>query len=398
MAFFWNRWSLSKPPSAEEYQQELDKLREKAPIPTLWLYGKTGSGKSSVVHYLTGAEAATIGEGFRPQTRTSRQFDFPNSEEPLLRFLDTRGLGEASYDPQEDIEKFAATTQLMIVTVRVTDHALEDFLTPLRRIRKAAPLRPILLVVTCLHQATGQLDISAGPDPFEPPAPDAADQVVAPGTKVPDGLQTLIDEKIMQFVGLYDMLIAIDLTKPEDGFADPNFGGQRLKNAILEYLPHAYRQSLIALDSTKKTNESYRQKRSRWQILASSSLAATAGAVPVPWVDIPAVLGIQAHLAYQIAEIYEQEITPANWAVLSSAAGSRIAFRLAIREALKFIPIVGMAAGAASSFAFTYALGMSWDWYFSSLRHGNVPTPEQLREIFGEELKRGRQLWGTNPK
>jgi uncharacterized protein (DUF697 family) len=64
-----------------------------------------------------------------------------------------------------------------------------------------------------------------------------------------------------------------------------------------------------------------------------------------------------------------------------------------LREVLKFIPLVGMAVGAASSFAFTYAMGMSWDWYFADLRHGNVPTPEQLKEIFAEQLARGHELW-----
>ncbi len=113
----------------------------------------------------------------------------------------------------------------------------------------------------------------------------------------------------------------------------------------------------------------------------------------MPWVDVPAVLGIQAHLAVKIAKIYDQELTPARWAVLSSAAGSRIAVRLALRSALKFIPLVGMAAGAATSFAFTYALGMSWDWYFADLRKGHVPDPDQLKEIFAERLRRGHELW-----
>jgi len=115
--------------------------------------------------------------------------------------------------------------------------------------------------------------------------------------------------------------------------------------------------------------------------------------VPVPWVDIPAVLGIQTHLAIKIAGIYEQEITPARWAVLSSAAGSRIAIRLALRGALKFIPMVGMAVGAAASFAFTYAMGMSWDWYFADLRRGNVPTADQLQQVFADQLRRGHELW-----
>jgi uncharacterized protein (DUF697 family) len=181
----------------------------------------------------------------------------------------------------------------------------------------------------------------------------------------------------------------------EDGFVDPDFGGSRLKQSILDQLSHAYRQALLALTDSRTTGDSTRKQQVRWQVLASSALAGTAGAVPVPWVDIPVVLGIQAHLAVKIANLYQQELTAARWAILSSAAGSRIAIQLALREALKFIPLVGMAVGSASSFAFTYALGMSWDWYFADLQKGNVPSPEQLQQIFAEELKRGRELWSA---
>ncbi len=160
-----------------------------------------------------------------------------------------------------------------------------------------------------------------------------------------------------------------------------------MKHAILEYLPHAYRQALLVL-SENIQGKTDRQKRSQWQILASSALAGTAGAVPVPWIDIPVVLALQTHLAMRIAKIYNQEISPSDWAILSSATGSRIAMRMALTEALKFIPYWGMAAGAASSFAFTYALGMSWDWYFANMRGGNVPDVDRLREVFQEQLKR----------
>jgi uncharacterized protein (DUF697 family) len=396
MAFSWQTWRGKLPASEADYKKEIEQLREKAPIPSIWMFGKTGSGKSSAIRYLTGAEDAVVGEGYRPETRFSRRYDFPDSLEPLLTFIDTRGLGEASYDPQEDIARFSETTQLMLVTVRVTDHALQTVIEPLRRIREAMPHRPVLLTLTCLHEANGQVDITAQADPFETvnaakSEPAAIESQVSP--TIPRALQTLLDEKATQFKGLYDILIPIDLTRPEDGFSDPNFGGQRLKQAILDYLPHAYRQALLSLHETDRPPRSALQQRARWQVLASSALAATAGAVPLPWVDIPAVLGIQAHLAVRLSKIHEQELTPKHWAVLSSAAGSRIALRMIVRESLKFIPLVGMAAGAASSFAFTYALGMSWDWYFADLRRGHVPSAEQLQEVFAQQLKRGRELW-----
>ena len=393
MTAFWQFWRTRVPTSSTDYEKEIEHLRQKAPIPAIWLFGKTGSGKSSIIKYLTGAESTAIGEGYRPMTKTSRSFDFPDSDEPLLTFIDTRGLGEAAYDPQTDIEQLTGSTQLMVVVVKVSDHALQCILEPLRSIRKAFPHRPTLLVLTCLHEATGAIDLSEGIDPFvtafrnPQEAPSPTESLV-----IPTVLQQLIDEKLSQFKGLYDVAIPIDLTQKTDGFADPDFGGSRLKQSILEYLPRAYRQALLTLNKVGG-RESIRQKKSRWQVLSSSALAATAGAVPVPWVDVPVVLAIQAHLALRIAAIYEQEITPSDWALLSSAAGSRIVARMVIMEALKFIPFLGMAAGAASSFAFTYALGMSWDWYFANVRGGTVPSHDKLREIFADQLKRGRLLW-----
>jgi uncharacterized protein (DUF697 family) len=387
MAPFWRRWYGDTPSIDNSQAERLEQLRDSAPIPCLWLFGKTGSGKSSIIRCLTGAENAAIGDGYRPETRTSRRYDFPNAENPLMSFLDTRGLAEASYDPSEDITRFSSSTHLLIVTVRVSDHALQPLIEPLRRIRKASPETPTLLVLTCLHEVTGSVDLSDGDDPF------AADGTIDDPQRIPADLRMLLEAKRSQFEGLFDAVIPVDLTQIEDGFADPNFGSTRLQQAILNQLPHAYRQALLGLQDAGTTSQSDRQRQSRLQVLASSAMAATAGAVPVPWVDIPAVLGIQTHLAIKIAGIYEQEITPARWAVLSSAAGSRIALRLAIRGALKFIPMVGMAVGAATSFAFTYAMGMSWDWYFADLRRGNVPTADQLQEVFSDQLRRGRELW-----
>ena len=109
--------------SKEAAQRAIKDLPQDAPVPLIWMLGKTGSGKSSIIRFITGADEAEIGNGFRPQTKNSREFSFPDDQTSLVRFLDTRGLGEAHYDPDEDLKAFGESTNLVIITVRATDQA-----------------------------------------------------------------------------------------------------------------------------------------------------------------------------------------------------------------------------------------------------------------------------------
>src|SRR5262245_40532344 len=117
-----------------ELEARLTELRQQVPVPVFWLFGKTQSGKTSIIRYLTGAADAEIGQGFRPCTRFSRLYQFPTPEAPLLTFLDTRGLDEPGYDPAEDLARFNSLAHLVIVTVKAMDHAQENVITHLRTI------------------------------------------------------------------------------------------------------------------------------------------------------------------------------------------------------------------------------------------------------------------------
>jgi predicted GTPase len=83
---------MSPKVDAEEVEQLLEKVRSELPTPVFWLLGKTQSGKSSIIRAMTGSTRAEIGNGFRPCTRTAQQYPFPDEADPLIRFLDTRGL------------------------------------------------------------------------------------------------------------------------------------------------------------------------------------------------------------------------------------------------------------------------------------------------------------------
>lgn len=380
--------------SNEQFEQQQRDLLKKTPVPVLWLFGKTGSGKSSIVRYLTGATQAEIGNGFRPQTTSSSQYDFPDSEHPIIRFLDTRGLGEAGYDPGDDLKQFDESTHVVVVVARVMDHALEDIITPLRTIRAARPKRPVLLVLTCLHEAY-PFQQHPVPDPFEPVADTNRDEVsLRPSlqTTLPELTRSLAEQE-RRFAGLVDRIVPIDLTQPDDGFEIPDYGGKRLEETLIEMLPAACRQAILHLDDVRKALRDLTARQAMPTIIAYSSMAATAAATPLPLVDIPAVMGIQSRLIYILAEMYDQKMSADILLKMAGAAAGQVALRFAVKAPLKFIPFVGQTANAAMAFAYTFSLGKACCWYFGEIRNGHAPLPEDLNKVWSEQLEEAVAVW-----
>src|SRR5881227_3450068 len=175
-----------------QLQAKLEQLRQRIPVPVFWLFGKTQSGKTSIIRYLTGAEDAEIGQGFQPCTRFSRRYQFPTAEAPLLTFLDTRGLDEPGYDPAEDLGRFNDEAHIVLVTVKALDHAQENVLAHLGTVRKAQPRRSVVLVLTCLHEAYPQ---QQHPQPYPFGADDWSSLEAAPPALPSDLLRSLQEQR-----------------------------------------------------------------------------------------------------------------------------------------------------------------------------------------------------------
>jgi uncharacterized protein (DUF697 family) len=381
----WNRvknWF-----STAAFEQSLENLHKYTPVPLFWLFGKTQSGKTSIVKFLTGADEAEIGQGWKPCTRFSRQYNFPTAEAPLLSFLDTRGLDEPGYDPAEDLDKFNEQAHVVIVTVKAMDHAQENVLKHLQRLRDAQPSRPVVLALTCLHEAYPQ---QQHPQPYPFPVYLGADKTT-PLTReemaaIPTDLQRSLDEQTKRFQGLFDQAVPIDLTPPVEGFTEPNYGGQQLKQALLAVMPAAYRQSLLNLDEAKRELQDIYAHRALPYIISYASLAATAGAFPIPWLDLLIIPAIQARLLAHLARLYGQPLSATRFMELAGTLGLGILTRQAVREVTKFIPFVGSVAGAALAGSTTFALGKAFCYYYSAVHQGHVPQAEDLKRYYEEQL------------
>lgn len=382
------RW-FSSTGRDEELQKQLEKIREKTPVPVFWLFGKTQSGKTSIVKYLTGAEEAEIGQGFKPCTKFSQQYDFPTAEAPLLKFLDTRGVDEPEYDSSEDIKSFHSMAHVVIVTIKITDHALESVEANLRKIRKDQSDRPVVLVLTCLHEAILR---QQHPQPYT--EIDWLDSGEATKSQAPpEKIKTLVAEQKRRFADLYDHIVLVDLTKPEEGFADSEYGGQHLKDVLLDALPNAYRQSLVTLEAATGELSDLYARHALPHIIAYSSMAAAAGAIPIPGVDLLVVPGIQTRMIYHLAQFYGQKLTGERFLELASTLGLGMLVRQAARQVVKFIPGVGSVAGATLAFAATFALGKAFCYYYSAVHKGQVPSSDDLKKYYREQLVQAEQMW-----
>jgi uncharacterized protein (DUF697 family) len=367
----------------------LERLRQRTPVPVFWMLGKTQSGKTSIIKYLTGADRAEIGRGFQPCTHFSSRYEFPTAEAPLLSFLDTRGLDEPGYDPAEDLARFNEQAHVVLVTVKALDHAQENVLAHLGSIRSAQPRRPVVLVLTCLHEAYPQ---QQHPEPY----PFAGVEPISGAPPLPPDLVRTLQEQARRFEGLYDRVVAIDLTPPEEGFNDPNYGGAQLKQVLLDVLPDALAQTLRTLEVAQQELQDVAARRALPHILGYSTLAATAGALPVPFVDLVAVSGIQTRMVYDLAQVYGQPLTRQRLAELASTLGLGMLARQATRTLIKAVPglgtVLGSMAGGALAWASTYALGKAFCLYYREVLEGHMPNAEKLREYYKEQLALAKHL------
>jgi uncharacterized protein (DUF697 family) len=128
-------------------------------------------------------------------------------------------------------------------------------------------------------------------------------------------------------------------------------------------------------------------------ILSYSSLAATAGAIPVPWVDLFVLPGVQTQMIHHLARFYGQPLSGGRFLELAGTLGMGILVRQAVREVAKFLPVVGSVAGGALAGASTFALGKAFCFYYSAVHEGHVPRPEELRRYYKEQLAEAERLW-----
>jgi uncharacterized protein (DUF697 family) len=361
-----------------------------ATAPVVWLLGKTGAGKTAIVAALTGDPRAEVGEGFKSCTRASAFYDMP-PEAPLLRFLDTRGLGEPDYDPSNDIAWCEGQSHLLLVVMQVADPAQHAVLRVLREARRHHPGWPVVAAQTGLHRLypSGMRH----PEPY-PYTGEPEDETRA---ELPHSLRQALAHQRRLFDGLPGpppRFVAIDFTVPEDGYPPQDFGFEMFWQVLQEVGPVAFE----ALHRARADAESEAiLGHARPLIYGYGAAAAGAGAVPIPLVGVGGLASILAVMLRTLAIRYDVAWTPSALAQFSGAVGSGAlawwVFRYGLRETFKLIPMIGTAVAgavnAAAGFAVTVAMGEAACVWLAYRRRGLAAPSAEVRRAFADGLAQG---------
>ena len=372
-----------------------EKARQFAPV--VWLVGKVQSGKTSIIRALTQATDAEIGAGFRACTRTARVFDFPD-EAPIIRFLDTRGLGEAGYDPAADITFCEGRSHLILAVVKALDSQQHAVLDVIRSARERHPDWPVVVAQTTLHE--GYLPGTGHMLPYPYAAQPYSDVLPEPLMK------SLVhqQEQFKRLPGRGGLsFVPIDFTQQGDGLEPADYGREALVSALIAAAPSAVALAVAELPGAASEADA---RKANAHILGFAVAAGASDAVPVA--GMVAVPMVQAAMLRQLAKLHGVQWDRRTYAEFIAALGTsalvRTASTFGIRQLVKLIPgygqTVGAAAAAAASFATTYAIGKAAT-YFLTRRHKGVRA-EEVAAVYRETLQNAFRLakdhkMGTRP-
>lgn len=126
-----------------------------------------------------------------------------------------------------------------------------------------------------------------------------------------------------------------------------------------------------------------------------ATLAAVAGAMPVPGVAVVAdiaVVALQGKLVHDIGQYWGHSLDQkAVQGFLGAAAGS-VGLRIGVNNLARLVPGWGSAFAATTSFATTYAIGRAANAWFAA---GREMSDQELSDIFKAATATGRTEFGS---
>jgi uncharacterized protein (DUF697 family) len=155
-----------------------------------------------------------------------------------------------------------------------------------------------------------------------------------------------------------------------------------------------------SLNKGEKTHSGEKEREARKVIQKYMRWSLGAGLIPVPFVDLVAVSGVQLKMLAEISKIYDVDFQESRGKMLiASLLGYLVPNMLSfgsIGSLLKGLPLVGPLVGAPSMVLFcgasTYAVGRIFVQHFESGGTFLTFEPSKVKGFFQKEFGKGRKV------
>lgn len=353
----------------EEYSQALGALGRF----NLAIFGKTGTGKSTLINAIFGEDVAATGTG-RPVTTGLDYYLHPDG---VLGIYDSRGFEtgeagdrilEALGDTVRRAQQGQPLEQIHVAwyTVRWSDRRFEDHQAAFvrRLVELGLPVIFVMTQVPC--NAEGEIHAEAL---------EFAEYVAGLGLPLSAGGNVyLTNAKADPFLGTVV------------------FGLQELLDATFDTIPEA---AAAALTAAQQLDWGRKRQASKKIITASAASALATGATPIPFSDAAILVPLQIGMIARLTAAYGSRLPAAQVASLVGslmlASGATTAGRWMVSSLLRVVPGGQPAALAISgTVAASMTTAMGWAWVAvleKYLVDGDLSDVDSIRDMFVTEFR-----------
>jgi small GTP-binding protein len=164
------------------------------------------------------------------------------------------------------------------------------------------------------------------------------------------------------------------------------------ENVVEELIPVIIETSPEAALAIGRELPAYRHQAGQRIIRNAMLLSLAAGLEPIPFIDIPILLGTQIRLVLRLATLYGEQLDSANSKkyareLIATIAGG-LGLRYAAQQAAKAVPFGGDFIAGAIAAAATWSIGQVAQEYYEGNKQLN---PQRLQQLYSQFYKRFRR-------
>lgn len=164
--------------------------------------------------------------------------------------------------------------------------------------------------------------------------------------------------------------------------------GTNVARMLLPRIVDAHPSLLVALG---RALPGYRRQAANRVIRNSSMFNAAVGAEPIPGLDIPILLAVQARMVLRIAAIFGEPLNAEQAKTLVATVVGGVTLRYLAQQGAKLIPGPGWVVAGAVAGVGTWAIGQVAVQYFE---HGKKLSSEHMQSLYEQEVRQRRRFLG----